>query len=112
MFEGILRDTFQQGFQSDRALQQLSDLEVAEQRGVDQTTAQFLTLVALTDRTSVAWFLLTSVVAITIAYFVSRALTRPLNALRSPTRGIATACRRRRSRQWSIAAAPAPAQHR
>src|SRR4051812_14455077 len=38
---------------SDRALQQLSDLEIAEQRGVDQTTAQFLTLVALTDRTSV-----------------------------------------------------------
>jgi signal transduction histidine kinase/DNA-binding response OmpR family regulator len=67
---------------SDRALEQLAKLEVAEQERVDYTTEQFQTLVALTDRTSLAWFLLTSVVAITIAYFVSRGLTRPLDALR------------------------------
>ena len=66
----------------DRAFQQIDALKLAEQTGVDHTSDQFLTLVAITDRTSVAWFLLTSVVAITIAYFVSRGLTRPLDALR------------------------------
>jgi signal transduction histidine kinase/DNA-binding response OmpR family regulator len=70
------------GALSDRAFEQLDALKLAEQAGVDATSEQFLTLVAITDRTSVAWFLLTSVVAITIAYFVSRGLTRPLDALR------------------------------
>src|SRR4029077_19230330 len=39
-------------------------------------------------------------------------LWRSRTGLRSATPGIATACRRRHSRQWSIAAAPAPARHR
>jgi signal transduction histidine kinase/CheY-like chemotaxis protein len=67
---------------SDRTLEQLGRLKVAEQQRVDYTTEQFQTLVALTDRTSLAWFLLTSIVAIIIAYFVSRGLTRPLDLLR------------------------------
>jgi hypothetical protein len=34
------------------------------------------------------------------------------NRLRSPNSGIATACRRWHSHQWSIAAALTPARHR
>ena len=73
---------------SDEATRAVNELKAAEDERVGEASARFAELTALSDRITISLFAFTSIVAIGIAFFFSRGLTRRLDALHVGSRRI------------------------